>query len=368
MGANTRSNRAVVDHMDVQAFTVPTDQPESDGTLEWDSTTCVVVRAWHGDTVGLGYTYSHACVAELIDSVFAGRIVGSDVMDPERAWRWMLDSVRNLGRQGLAAHAISAVDVALWDLKARLLSVSLSELWGRVRTRVSAYGSGGFTSYDQERLEAQIEFWRSHGARQAKIKVGRKPDDDLARVRAAQRGLGPGIELFVDANGAYDRGQAEGFARQFGELGVTWLEEPLSSDDLEGMAQVRASAPGGLRIAAGEYGYHPMDLRRLLDASAVDVVQVDVTRCLGFTGTRKAAALCESYGVPLSTHCAPALSAHVGTGLARLLHIEAFHDHMRLEPLLFDGVPEWTDGTMQPDVERPGHGMSLRPDADRYAV
>jgi L-alanine-DL-glutamate epimerase-like enolase superfamily enzyme len=197
----------------------------------------------------------------------------------------------------------------------------------------------------------------------AKIKVGRHPASDVQRVRVAREALGPGVELFVDANGAYTPKQALAFAEAFADLDVTWLEEPVSSDDLEGLRRVRFRAPAGMVVTAGEYGYHPIDLRKLLDAGAVDVLQADVTRCLGFTGLHKVAAECESRGVPLSTHGAPALSAHAGACLTPIVHVEHFHDHVRLEDRLFRGVPEVRDGALCVNRGAPGHGLSLDTEA-----
>ncbi|MFW6197569.1 MAG: enolase C-terminal domain-like protein, partial [Myxococcota bacterium] len=319
-----------IHRLEVDAYRVPADQHESDGTLAWDTTPCVVVRAHNNGTCGLGYTYGPAATAELIDEKLGGVVCGLDAMSPARAWGRMLEAVRNMGRQGVAAHAISAIDVALWDLKARLLGVPLSDLWGRVRERAPVYGSGGFTSYDEEQLREQLIGWVEGGIRRVKIKVGRRPDLDVKRVRLARDAIGPDVELFVDANGAYDRKQALWFAEAFAEHGVTWYEEPVSADDLQGLRLLRDRGPAGMAISAGEYGYHPYDFRRLLEVGAVDTLQADVTRCLGYTGFLKAAALCEAWNIPLSTHTAPALHAALGASVGPVVHVEHFHDHVRI--------------------------------------
>jgi L-alanine-DL-glutamate epimerase-like enolase superfamily enzyme len=359
-----------VERLAVEAFTVPTeDEEESDGTATWSSTTMVVVEAHAGDEVGLGYTYADASAADLARRVLAPLVEGADVFAGERSWQALLRAVRNPGRQGVAATAISAVDAALWDLRARLLKVPLCDLLGRARDRVPIYGSGGFTSYDRRQLETQLSGWAEAGIPRVKMKVGRHPDDDPGRVAAAKAAIGPDVELFVDANGAYTVQQALRLAERFAEQDVRWFEEPVSSDDLAGLRQVRERVPAGMAVAAGEYGWGPWELHGLLEAEAVDVLQADASRCLGITGFLRAAALSEAHGRPLSGHCAPALHLHVAAAAGPLVHLEWFHDHARIEHLLLDGAPEAAGGFIEPDRSRPGNGLTLRrSDAERLAV
>jgi L-alanine-DL-glutamate epimerase-like enolase superfamily enzyme len=279
----------------------------------------------------------------------------------------MVGAVRNLGRPGVAATAISALDIALWDLKARVLGVALSTLLDRAHERVPIYGSGGFTSYSTEELTGQLAGWAEAGIPRVKMKVGRHPDRDLERVLAVRKAVGPDVAIMADANGAYSRRQALAFAGQFAELGVVWFEEPVSSDDLTGLRLVRDGAPGGVQVAAGEFGYDPWYFGRMLAAGAVDVAQADVTRCCGITGFLEIAGLCHAAHVPLSGHTAPQATAHAAAAVIPLEHVEYFHDHVRLEHLLFDGVLEPDDGTLVPDADRPGMGLDIRwADADRY--
>jgi L-alanine-DL-glutamate epimerase-like enolase superfamily enzyme len=276
--------------------------------------------------------------------------------------------VRNVGYPGVAASAISAVDIALWDLKARLLDVPLSSLLGRVRDSVPVYGSGGFTSYSDSRLERQLAGWAEQGISSVKMKVGSEPERDPERVRRARAAIGDGVGLFVDANGAYQRKQALCLAEVFvQEAGVSWFEEPVSSDDLEGLRLLRDRAPAGMDIAAGEYGYDLFYFRRMLEAGAVDVLQADVTRCGGITQLLQVAALCASHGVLLSAHTSPAVHAHVCAAIEPLAHVEYFHDHARIEQMLLDGCPSLIDGGLRPDPQSPGLGLALRErEAERF--
>ena len=356
-----------VERVAVAAYTLPTDAPESDGTLEWQSTTMVVVEVDAGGERGLGYTYSDVASARLVESKLAAVVEGADAMAVSASWEAMVAAIRNLGRPGISSAAIAAVDVALWDLKARLLDLPLATLLGSVHESVPVYGSGGFTSYDPGRLQAQLGAWVERGIPRVKMKVGRRPGDDPARVRAARRAIGDDAELFVDANGAYARKQALELAEAFAEEGVTWFEEPVSSDDLEGLRLLRDRAPSGMAIAAGEYGYDLPYFRRMLEAGAVDVLQADVTRCAGITELLRVGALCRAHAIPLSAHTAPSIHAHACCAIEPLAHVEYFHDHVRIEERLLDGVVTPVDGRLRPDRSRPGLGLELkRADAERH--
>jgi L-alanine-DL-glutamate epimerase-like enolase superfamily enzyme len=353
------SSSCPVDRLEVVARTIPTDEPESDGTLEWESTTIIVVRVYAGGEVGLGYTYTHDAAARLIEDKLAPLVRGSDLEDMSGVWHRLGQELRNIGRPGIGFMALSAVDIALWDLKARLLGQPLADVLGAVREGTPVYGSGGFTSYSLERLAEQLAGWVADGIPRVKIKVGRDRKEDPTRLNAARVVIGDETALYVDANGAYERDEALEWARRYADgWGVTWFEEPVSSADFEGLRRIREHAP--LDIAAGEYGFVPADFRNLLDARAVDCLQIDVTRCGGYTGFLRAAALADEYGVDVSAHCAPQASAHVCCAVERCRHIEYFHDHVRVERMLFDGVLEPDTGTLRPDRSRAGHGLELK--------
>ncbi len=369
MGARFSESAVSIERLDVSAYTIPTASPESDGTLEWKSTTLVMVEATAGGIRSLGYTYADTATARLIKDLLLEVVQGRDAMAVPGTWAAMVHAIRNLGRPGIASMAIAAVDVALWDLKARLLELPLVTLLGQVHDSVLVYGSGGFTSYSVAQLQEQLGEWVAEGISRVKMKIGRHPGDDLARVHAAREAIGPHAELFIDANGAYDRKQALDFAESFAEFGVTWFEEPVSSDDLEGLRLLRDRGPAGMDVTAGEYGYDLFYFRRMLDAGAVDVLQADATRCAGFTEFMRVGALCEARSLPLSAHTAPALHLHACCALTPVVHLEYFYDHVRIEQMLFDGAVEPVDGRLHPDLSRLGIGLEFkRADAERYAV
>jgi L-alanine-DL-glutamate epimerase-like enolase superfamily enzyme len=356
-----------VEKVDISAFTIPTDAPEGDGTLQWDSTTLIVCEIHAADQTGLGYTYGNKATASVADHLAGKCLLHRPALDIPGIHASMLQQVRNDGSRGIASMAISALDVTLWDLKAKLLGQSLVNLLGAAHASVVAYGSGGFTTYSNQRLAAQLSGWVAEGLKNVKMKIGAEPAADLERVRAAREAIGPAANLFVDANGAYDTRQAIAFAEKFDPLNVTWFEEPVSSDDLDDLRRVRDRAPGAMEIAAGEYGYDSLYFRRMLAAEAVDVLQLDATRCKGFTGFLEGAAVAASFGYPISAHCAPSLHMHVGCAIPKFRHVECFHDHARIEEMLFDGFIPPQDGALRPDPSRPGMGLIFkRPDAERF--
>ena len=357
-----------IEKLDVSAYTIPTDGPESDGTLEWHQTTLVLVLAHAGGQTGIGYSYANRATGVLVVDTLASVVRGRDALDVAGAWDAMVAAIRNLGRPGISSMAIAAVDNALWDLKARLFDVPLVRLLGASRTAIPVYGSGGFTSYPIDRLQQQLGGFARAGIRMVKMKIGRELHADLARVRAARDAIGPDTALFVDANGAYSRKQALAFANAFVDCGVTWFEEPVPSDDLEGLRLIRDRAPPSMDITAGEYGYDVVYFRRMCEAGAVDVLQADATRCAGVTGFMRAAAVVKSFHLPLSSHCAPSIHVHPCCA-ADAVHLEYFHDHVRIERMLFDGALEPVDGALVPAGDRPGFGLAFKAaDARPYRV
>ncbi|MCC5580054.1 mandelate racemase [Microtetraspora sp. AC03309] len=350
------------------AYTVPTDLPEADGTLAWDRTTLVLVRATGGGQTGLGWTYGSAACAAIARDDLAPVVRGRSALDVPAAFEAMARQVRNIGRAGAAGYAMSAIETALWDLKARLLGVPLCALFGQASDGVRVYGSGGFTTYPHALLAEQLGGWvHDRGIPRVKIKIGEsrgtREERDLHRVRQARDAIGSYAELYVDANGAYTAKQAIRMARAMDEWDVRWFEEPVSSDDVRGMRRVRDAVRAD--VAAGEYGCDLYYFRRLV--RVVDCLQIDVTRCGGILEWRRAAAVAAARGLEVSGHCAPQLHLHAALATPNVRHLEWFHDHVRIESMFFDGFREPVEGVLRPDLSRPGLGLDLREaDVERF--
>ncbi|MDQ6659018.1 MAG: mandelate racemase [Actinomycetota bacterium] len=364
----TSNGRAHIDTINTGVYRFPTPEPEADGTLSWDATTAVTVEIRAGGMKGVGWTYSSPAAATVINQHLSAAIRGLDPMDVAFCWSAMHRACRNIGTRGLVMQAISAVDIALWDLKAHLLDAPLGSLFGAMRSSVPVYGSGGFTTLSQDELAGQVQRWSDAGCTAMKIKIaeswGGRVDRDLERIEYLRELADPAVELMVDANGGYTRGQARRIGRILDELGVVWFEEPVSSDDVEGLGLVRDTAR--CDVAAGEYVSDLYDAQRLV--GVVDCLQLDATRCGGYTGWLRGAAVAAGHNMDVSAHCAPSLHGPVAAAVPNLRHVEWFVDHARLEPQLVDGSPEVRDGAIQLDASAVGHGMRISPRATRYCL
>ncbi len=358
-----------VRNLRVSAYDIPASSPESDGTLSWDQTTLVLVELEAGDVTGIGYTYGHEATAMVIHKTLAPLVLGKNVLDIPGIYREMVARIRNEGQCGIAMMAVSAVDVALWDTKGKLLSQPLCSLFGQSRECVPVYGSGGFTNYNDQQLGRQIESWLEAGIRAVKIKIGRESSRMMHRVRLSRDVMGPRCSFYVDANGAFTVEETREVFPVLEASRVEWFEEPVIAEDLAGLRQVRQQVNRSMRIAAGEYGYHPRYFLRMAEFGAVDVLQADATRCGGFSGFLEVAAISQAAGLPFSSHCAPALHLHAALCCPSFFSAEYFHDHLRIESMLFDGVPVPRDGLLFPDLSGAGMGLEFKKaDAQRFLI
>ncbi len=203
-----------IQRLEAGAFKVPTDFPESDGTAEWDSTTLILVELGAGKISGQGYSYAHESCVPLIRETLFPIVRGKSPFSISALWNEMNIAVRNFGRNGIASSAIAAAEIALWDLKAKILNLPLEKLVGAVREKIPVYGSGGFTSYSEKQLRKQFENWADEGISMVKMKIGREPNRDENRVQSARKAIGKQVELFVDANGALTPKQALNFVEK----------------------------------------------------------------------------------------------------------------------------------------------------------
>lgn len=345
-------------------YRFPTPYPEQDGTYDWSATTVVTVEVWADGCAGLGWTYSSPAAASVVEHHLAEALTGRDPLDVTGAYDAMERAGRNVGVPGLYQQAVSAADVACWDLKARILDVALADLLGRFRDSVEVYGSGGFTNQTDEQFAEQVSWWSEHGCRAMKIKIGRDEARDRRRVQRLRELAGPQVELMVDANGAYPVGVARRMGHWLDDAGVTWFEEPVTSDDRQGLGLLRDELR--LDVAAGEYVSRPYDAEDLLPV--VDCLQLDATRCGGYTGFLASAALAEARHRDVSAHCGPSLHAPLVTAVPNLRHIEWFADHARLEPVLLEHAAEPMEGRLQPPPSQTGHGMTIAGTAEAYRV
>ncbi|HWB28003.1 MAG TPA: enolase C-terminal domain-like protein [Chitinophagaceae bacterium] len=362
-----KNSDTAITQVKTAAYTIPTSTPESDGTKEWRQTTMVLVELSAGGKTGLGYTYSNAAAWYMIEKSLKEIILSQDCLQIEKITQLLLHEIRNDGDCGVAMMAVSAINNALWDLKAKLFGMPLYKLLNAVHGQMAIYGSGGFTSYTNKQTQQQFERWASQGITSFKMKIGREPGKDEERVKQARNAIANNAALFVDANGAYTVKQALAEAEHFKKYNVSWFEEPVTSGNLAGLQFIRSHAPAQYNIAAGEYGYNLPYFKKMMDAGAVDILQADATRCGGISNFLKAGYLCEAYQLPFSSHCAPAIHLHAALALPSFYIAEYFHDHERIENMLFDGMAGPVNGFLQPDSNAPGLGITFKyKDAEKF--
>lgn len=354
--------------LDVSVYKIPTNTPEADGTIEWDSTTMVFVKVFAADECGIGYSYAPMASASVVFSKLRQLVVQKNAMDITGIHHLMVREIRNSGNTGIAMMAVSAVDNALWDLKAKLLGLPLCDLLGKALDKMLVYGSGGFTSYTDDELREQFSGWEAEGFRYVKMKIGADFNNDPHRIRVARESIGDDVGLFVDANGALTTRQAIRLLQKCCDEKIEWFEEPVTSDNLDGLAFLRTQFDTAY-VAAGEYGYNLPYFKHMLAHKAVDVLQADATRCGGITGFLRGGTLAQAFQIPFSSHCAPSIHLHAALALPEFYIAEYFYDHERIEKLFFDGFRSPRGGYMTPDTDRPGLGLELREkDAKKYLI
>jgi L-alanine-DL-glutamate epimerase-like enolase superfamily enzyme len=328
----------------------------------------VLVEVEAGGELGLGYSYADVAAALIIGDRLAPIVEGGDPAAIPQLHARLAAEVGELGRGGIGARALSAVDAALWDLRARLLGVPLCELFGRARDRVAVCGVGS-AGLGVDEAARELGELAAQGYARVTLPVGARLDEDAARVRAARHAIGTRVALGVDAGGALARKQVLALAGELASSGVSWLEEPVGPADRDGLKLCRDRAPAGMTIAAGATLDEPLLARELLEAGAVDALVADLTRCGGPSGFLRLAALCDAFGLPLAARGAPGLTLHVACAAPPLAHLAFSAEHARIEALLFDGAPQPDGGWLYPDRARPGHGLRLkRQDAQRYLI
>jgi L-alanine-DL-glutamate epimerase-like enolase superfamily enzyme len=319
----------------------------------------ITVRIAAGDGAeGLGYTYTVGAggpaIRSLIERDLGPVVIGEDPERIEALWHRMWWRLHYVGRGGAAMHAISAVDIALWDLRARRLSTPLWRLLGGHNPRVRAYAGGIDLEFPLGQLKRQTEENLKKGFRAIKMKVGRPNlHEDIARVQAIRELLGAGVPLMVDANMRWSADEAIRASRALAEHDVFWLEEPTSPDDLPG--HVRILREGALPIAAGENLHTLQEFKRFIDAGAVSFPEPDVSNCGGVTVWMKVAHVAEAHNLPVTSHGVHDLHVHLLAAVPNASYLEAHGFGLER----FIAYPlELHDGEAVAP-ERPGHGVTL---------
>ncbi len=324
-----------------------------------------------GGFEGLGVGQASPGVREVISNALRPLLIDADPMDIRQLWDDMFWLSRQFGSGGIGALAISAVDIGLWDLKAKALGLPLYKLIGAVRDSVPVYGSGGGTHLTKDELVAEAAGYVERGIPRVKIKVGkdfgRAEKEDIERVTAVRDAVGYDVALYVDANSAYHPKQAIYLAKEFEQSQVGWFEEPVLTEDVEGLARIVGAT--SIQIATGEQEYSVHGFRGLLSAAAVDIVQPDVFRVGGVTAWLRIAELAETFNRPVAPHLAPLVHLHLACTIPNLKSLEYRDIDMEADRGWYHDVPQLNGGTWSPFPDRLGLGLELDPYAvERWAV
>jgi L-alanine-DL-glutamate epimerase-like enolase superfamily enzyme len=347
--------------IDTCLLTVPTPKPMA---LQYPSHKLVLADIATDEGIrGLGYSLAFngggaEAVLTYLDTRLKPALLGEDPLFVERLWEKMFRVDMGIKKQGIAAYALSALDIGLWDIAGKSARLPLYKLWGAVNDRIPAYGSGGWAKYSIDDLVAEAEKYAALGCKYYKMKI-HHPDAavNASRVAAVKKALGSSLRLMVDVNQTRDVLGNRRQAALLRELDVLWYEEPVLADDYDGYAEVAHSI--GIPIAAGENHYTRWEFKQLFDRKSVQFAMPDVCRANGFSETLRIGKLAAAHGVALTPHLIHEISIHVVGALANGFLVE-FMDWA--PPDLFAELPECKDGVIR-IPERPGHGMALHPKA-----
>jgi L-alanine-DL-glutamate epimerase-like enolase superfamily enzyme len=312
---------------------------------------------------GLGVGTGQDAIRSVVERNLKDLLIGQDPFEIEKLWNDMFWRVRGYGRKGVAFQAISAVDIGLWDLKAKALGVPLFRLLNPYTDRVPVYGSGGWTNFDEQELIAEQMGYVERGFPRIKMKVardfGRAERDDVARLAAVRRAVGDEVEIYVDANNGYYAKQAIRMSMRFEDFDVGWFEEPVIADDVEGLRAVSQATT--IPVATGEHEYTKFGFKELIARGGADIVQPDVGRVGGVTEWMKVAALAHAFNLPVAPHAVQLVHLHCAMATPNLKVVEYLGVAERNDRFFYTEFPEPVDGWWAPYPDRPGLGLELNP-------
>lgn len=316
---------------------------------------------------GLGTSAGSRAVQAVVEDTLKGAIVGEDPFDIEKLWNLMFWHVRGVGRKGIAFCAISAVDIALWDLKAKALGLPLYKLLGPYTDSVPVYGSGGWTNFTETELVEEQLSYVERGFTKIKMKVGKdfgtKEDEDIRRLAAVRRAVGDDVEIYVDANNGFYAKQAIGMSQRMEEYNVGWFEEPVLADDIEGLAMVSSATT--IPVATGEHEYTKFGFKDLIARGGADIVQPDIGRVGGVTEWMKVAHLAHAFNLPVAPHAYQEIHLHVACATPNLKVVEYLGVVEAGCKRWYKDFQEPVKGMWSPDPKKPGLGLELDLDAVR---
>jgi len=297
----------------------------------------------------------------LIEDLLKPYVIGEDPLNTERIWEKMYWGSLSSGRRGAAISAISAMDVAIWDLKGKILNQPIHRLLGGYRDAVSTYGSSINLNYTREELVKETADYVESGFKMVKMKIGRKdPNDDLQRIKLVRETIGPNVDLALDVNNGWSLITAIRMAKKLEQYDIYWLEEPILADEIDNLAKLADET--SIPIALGENHYTKWEFKELMERRAVEIVQADILKCGGVTEFIKIAAMADAYGLPVCPHGSAYISVPVVAAVPNGLfseYIQGIHDPMG--QVFIDPIKA-RNGEVIPS-NKPGFGIELNEEA-----
>ncbi len=356
--------RDTIDNVQVHLVSMPVPGQLADATRKVDKLGYLIVRITTKSGIeGIGVTYNEVGgegTCAVVQKAIAPRLIGRDPLETEAIWTEMFHYLRGVGRKGMTFCALSAVDAALWDIKGKAFDVPIYRLLGGNRTEIPVYASGGWASYSDEELVAEMTDMVSQGYTAIKFKLGveggRNPNRDVTRVRKVREAVGPDIDLLLDANNCWDAATAVQVANRVKEYNIYLFEEPVFADDLPGLARFKQGTD--IPLATGEHEYTKFGLRDLLLNDAVDIVQLDGARAGGYTEMVKIAAMTEAWNLKFAPHAMENLHLQLAGAMGSIVFLERLRIFEEITGQVFKDAPVPVNGVMTiPDL--PGLGLAL---------
>ena len=311
-----------------------------------------------GGVTGMGYLFlfrpGMKSIAACLDECIIPRVKGKDATAIEAIWRDLWTATMTYGRGGIAAMAMSAIDIALWDAVGKRAGLPLHRLWGHYRSQIPIYGSGCFRGAGGDGMIEKALHFVKQGYKAIKMQVAHvhTPAQDLENVRRMREALGPDIDIMIDVNMGWSADVAIEMGRKFEQYDIYWLEEPVPADDFAGYQRIAAALD--MRVVGGETHFTRYDLRPFFLNPCLPILQPDPMRG-GMTDLRKIAALADTWGITIAPHLFPELNVHLLASIPNGIWCE----NMGLIDDLWVDPPEIADG-MITAPERPGHGLEIQ--------
>jgi L-alanine-DL-glutamate epimerase-like enolase superfamily enzyme len=353
--------------INVHLVSAPVPGNLSDATRKVETIGYTIVRiVTEGGVEGFGVTYNEVggeATKSLIVHSMAQKLIGRDPFETEVIWQELFQFLRGVGRKGLMLCALSAVDIAIWDLKGKLIGLPLYKLFGGCKTRIPVYASGGWTSYEDDLLVSDMKRMVADGYNMLKFKVGveggANPARDVKRVEKVRNAVGENIGLMLDANNCWDAATAVQFANSVREFNIMFLEEPVPADDIVGLTRYKRCTD--IPLATGEHEYTKFGARELVRNEAADIVQMDATRAGGFTEMLKVAAITEAWNLLLAPHAMDNIHIHLVSAASNAPFLERLVMFDEITSRVYKNAPVPKNGIMEiPDL--PGLGLELNMD------